>query len=65
MLECLLGDATSRESALPAVGLQVRTLILHATSTRVPDTVLCGAVGTAPWVRAKLGTPWRRKAGDG
>ena len=35
----------------------MRTLILHATSTRVPDTVLCGAVGTAPWVRAKLGDP--------
>ena len=36
--ECLLGDVTCREGALPTVGLQVRTLILHATSTRVPDT---------------------------
>ena len=36
-LECLLGDVTSREGALPTVGLQVRTLILHATSTPVPD----------------------------
>ena len=36
--ECLLGDVTRREGALPTVGLQVRTLILHATSTRVPDT---------------------------
>ena len=30
--ECLLGDVTRREGALPTVGLQVRTLILHATS---------------------------------
>ena len=37
-LECLLGDVTRREGALPTVGLQVRTSILHATSTRVPDT---------------------------
>ena len=53
--ECLLGHATRREGALPAVGLQVRTLILHATGTRVPDTVLCGAV----W------TPWWKNPGDG
>ena len=63
--ECLLGDATRCEGALPAVGLQVRTLILHATGTRVPDTVLCIAVLTAPWVRAKLGTPWWKNPGDG
>ena len=41
-LQCVLGDASRCE------GAQSRTLILHATSTRVPDTVLCGAVGTAP-----------------
>ena len=40
-----LGDATRCEGALPTVGLQVRTLSLHATGTRVPDTMLCGAVG--------------------
>ena len=58
--ECLLSDATRREGALPAVGLQVRNLILHATSTRVPDTVLCGAGGSVartPWVSAKARDP--------
>ena len=35
-LQCLLGDATRCE------GAQSRTLILHATGTRVPDTVRWG-----------------------
>ena len=44
-LVCSTGLRTEREGAPPAVGLQGRTLNLHATSTRVPDTVLCSAVG--------------------
>ena len=45
-LVCSTGLRKEREGAPPAVGLQVRTLTLHATGTRVPDTVLCSAVGS-------------------
>ena len=45
-LGCSTGLRTEREGAPPAVGLQGRTVNLHATGTRVPDTVLRSAVGS-------------------
>ena len=56
-LVCSTGLRKEREGAPPAVGLQVRTLILHATGTRVPDTVLCSAVGSCTLGESKGSGP--------
>ena len=56
-LVCCTGLRKEREGAPPAVGLQVRTLILHATSTRIPDTVLCSAVGNCTLGESKGSGP--------